>query len=465
MTMPSRLDTALAHAGAQFDASIADLKALIAIPSVSSEKRDRRPMHEAAEWLAARLRRASFERVEVFPTAENPIIVAERAAPEPAPRVLIYGHYDVHSPEPRRAWDTDPFAATIRGDRLYARGASDMKGQIVACIAAAEAVLAAGPYPVTLKFLFEGNEESGPSPVGDFIREHKGLLRCDFCFSADAGMIGEQLPTITFGLRGRSNCVIQVSGPGDDVHDGVFGGVVLNPIHVLSELIAGLHDREGRVLIPGFYDRVREIGEDERAELARLPKDDAHFLEHSRAPILWGEKGYPAVERATTRPSLNILQVRAGGPSSAIPSTAEADVTARLVPDQDPAEFHEQLSRYVKSNTPEAVRSEVRFVGGYRPTLTSRTSPGVVALSGALETTWGTRPLFDRIGAGIPVVAKLQDILGVDSVLTGFGLPADNLHGPNESVHLPTLRRGIEALVRFFFNLAGMPPGASAGVP
>jgi acetylornithine deacetylase/succinyl-diaminopimelate desuccinylase-like protein len=332
-----------------------------------------------------------------------------------------------------------------------------MKGQLIACILAVEAVLAEGTYPATLKILLEGNEEFGPSPVGEFIRAHQELLRCDFCFSPDAGMIGEGSPTITYGMRGRSNCVIRVSGPSRDVHDGVFGGVILNPIHVLGQLIAGLHDSDGRVAIPGFYDKVRAVSDTEKEDLARLPKDDSYFLENSGAPGLWGDEGYPAVERAASRPSLNVLQVRAGGPSSAIPSFAEADVTARLVPDQDPAETGEQLDRYVKARTPWAVTSEVRFVGGYRPTLMSRTSPGIVALSRALEETWGRRPLFDRSGAGIPVVARLQDLLGVDSVLTGFSLPSDNIHGPNESVHLPTLRRGAEAMVRFLMAIAEGP--------
>jgi acetylornithine deacetylase/succinyl-diaminopimelate desuccinylase-like protein len=219
-------------------------------------------------------------------------------------------------------------------------------------------------------------------------------------------------------------------------------------------MIAGLHDAEGRVAVPGFYDRVRAIDDEERAELARLPKDDGYFLRITGAPVLWGEHGFPAVERASTRPALNALEVRAGGPSSAIPSSAEADITARLVPDQDPEEFSRQLSRFVEQRTPQAVNSEVRYRSGYRPVLTSRDSPGILALSRALEETWGAAPLFDRIGAGIPVVGKLQDTLGVDSVLTGFALPEDNLHGPNESVHLPTLRRGVEAMVRFFFNLA-----------
>jgi acetylornithine deacetylase/succinyl-diaminopimelate desuccinylase-like protein len=216
------------------------------------------------------------------------------------------------------------------------------------------------------------------------------------------------------------------------------------------------------VAIPGFYDRVREIDEAERAELSRLPLDEAHFLEHSGAPRLWGERGYSAGERAATRPSLNVLRLRAGGPSSAIPSSVEADVSARLVPDQDPAEFHRQLSLYVEAHTPREVTSEVRYDGGYRPTLTNRNSPGVVALSRALEATWGKRPLFARDGGGIPIVARLQQYLGVDSVLTGFSLPGDNIHGPNESIHLPTLRKGIEALVRFLWLLAEKAPSLSA---
>lgn len=453
--MSEPLERSLAHARGHFDEALEDLRALIAIPSVSSQKADRRPMQEAAQWLAQRLGRAPFTGSEIFSTDENPIVFAELGARRPGSRsILIYAHYDVHSPEPHNAWATDPFVPTAQGDRLYARGASDMKGQLIACILAVESVLLQNDFPLTLKLLIEGNEESGPSPVERFVREHPELLSCDFCFSPDAGMIGEDAPTITYGLRGRSNCLIRVSGPARDVHDGELGGVILNPTHVLSRLIDGLHDSSGRVSLPGFYDKVRLIDEDERGELARLPKDDVYFLRVSGAPALWGEEGFPAVERAATRPSLNVLQIRAGGPSSAIPSLVEAEATARLVPDQDPAEVFEQLRRYVQENTPTEATAEVVYKGGYRPTLTSRTSPGVLALRRALEETWGVEPLFDRIGGGIPIVGKLQDILGVDSVLTGFALPDDGIHGPNESVHLPTLRRGVEAMVRFFFRLA-----------
>ena len=461
--MSSRVEAGVAYARAHFEETLTDLGELVEIPSVSSDEGDRAPMHRAARWLADRLQRMAFSSVQIFPSNKNPIVLAERAAPNPRPpAVLIYGHYDVHSGEPREAWESDPFTPVVRGERLYARGASDMKGQLLACLAAVEAVQAAGDYPLTLKFLLEGNEEFGPSPVGDFVVEHQDRLASDFCFCADAGMIGEELPTIVYGLRGRSNCILRVSGPVREVHDGVFGGVIRNPNHVLSEMIAGFHDGDGRVAIPGFYDRVREIDEAERAELSRLPLDEAHFLEHSGAPRLWGERGYSAGERAATRPSLNVLRLRAGGPSSAIPSSVEADVSARLVPDQDPVEFHRQLSLYVEAHTPREVTSEVRYDGGYLPTLTNRNSPGVVALSRALEATWGKRPLFARDGGGIPIVARLQQHLGVDSVLTGFSLPGDNIHGPNESIHLPTLRKGIEALVRFLWLLAEKAPSLSA---
>ncbi len=448
---------ALEYARRNRDRFLEELKDFLRIPSVSTDPAYASGVRQAAEWVADRLRGAGAEQVEILPTGGCPLVYAEAPAGRPeAPTVLIYGHYDVQPPDPLDQWESGPFDPTVRGDYLYARGASDMKGQVMASIAAFEAVVRSGSLPVHVKFLVEGEEEIGSPHLPDFIQRNRERLQASVSLNPDAGMIRPDMPTITYGLRGLAYFELRVYGPAHDLHSGLYGGVVHNPAQVLCELIAGMHDAEGRVTLPGFYDRVRPLTEEERAELARLPMDERFYLEITGAPALWGEAGYTPIERIGARPTLEVNGLLAGftgpGAKTIVPAYAMAKISMRLVPDQDPEEVHQQLRRYLEERAPRTVRWEVIPMAGVRASLTDRNHPAVQALSRALEAVWGRRPLFKREGGTVPIVTQLKEILGVESVLTGFALPDDNFHAPNEKLHLPTWSRGIEAMVHFLYN-------------
>jgi len=435
-----------------------DLKALCAIPSISTSSEYKAEVRRAAEWIAAHMQKIGLEHVAVMDTAGHPVVYGEWLhAGADAPTVLVYGHYDVQPADPLDLWETPPFEPDVRGEKLYARGATDMKGQVMASLNAAEAALRVGA-PVNLKFFIEGEEESGSVHLGDFIAGNKELLACDVALNPDTGMIAPDIPTITYALRGLAYFELKVYGPKGDLHSGVFGGVIHNPAQVLCELLAGMHDAAGRVTLPGFYERVIPLDEAERAELARLPIGEQFYLEKSGAPALWeGEQGYTAVERVGGRPTLEINGLYSGfigeGAKTVLPAYAMAKISCRLVPNQDPAEVEGQLRAYLEQHAPDTVTWELRAFPGAPASLSRIDSPGVQALAKAQEGVWGQRPVFKREGGSVPVVGQIQQILGVDVVNTGFALPGDNLHAPNESLHLPTWYKGIEALIHFFFNL------------
>ena len=454
--MIEKVEHSVEYANDRFEDFVKDVATFVGIASVSSDENSRDEIDQAIEWLTDRLTKASLANVQTFETTGNPIVFADNGVQQAEfPTVLIYGHYDVQPAGSISEWNYDPFSATIDGEFLYGRGTSDMKAQLLACIAGVEATSQNSSIPINIKFLIEGNEEFGSGEVGRFVADQQELLKCDFCLNCDAGMVGPLQPTIVYGLRGRTISRIIVRGASSNVHEGFYGGVIRNPVHVLSELIAGFHDTEGHVRLTGFYDHVLPLTEDEQSELARLPLNSEYFLNSSGAAMLWGEKPYQPVERVGARPALNVMFTRAGvEKSSIIPAQAEAVVSIRLVPHQKPADIFEQLSKYVWENAPPEVACEVEHLGGYVPSLVDRNSPWVKALAWALEAVWREKPLFNRLGGGIPVVGHLKEKLGVDSLLTGFGVPGDNIHGPNERIHLPTLQRGIEALVRFFYRLS-----------
>jgi len=290
-----------------------------------------------------------------------------------------------------------------------------------------------------------------------FIAEHKNLLACDFALNPDAGMIGPEDPTITYALRGLAYFELRVFGPASDLHSGIYGGVVHNPANALAELIAGMHDAEGRVTLPGFYDKVRPLSKEERAELARLPTDEKHFLEQTGAPALYGEAGFTPAERAGARPTLDVNGMLSGftgaGSKTVIPAWAMAKISMRLVPDQDPADVAKQFHAYLEARASKDIRWEVTEMHGGTPSISDRNNAGVRAMAAALESVWGKQPYFRREGGSIPVVAQMQRVLGIESVVAGFGLPNDNVHAPNERLHLPTWYMGIEAFIHFFINL------------
>lgn len=450
-------EKALSYAKENKEKFLEDLKEVLRIPSVSTDSARSEDMRRVADWLVEKLRDLGMEHIEIFPTPKHPVVYADWLHAEGAPTVLIYGHYDVQPEDPLELWETPPFEPTQRGDSLHARGASDMKGQVVATLKAIESIVENDDLPVNIKFMLEGEEEIGSPSLVDFMESHKDLLAADFCLNPDAGMLGKELPSITYALRGLAYFEIHVEGPGYDLHSGSFGGIVRNPANTLMKLVGGMKDDDGRITLPGFYDKVRPIDEAERAELARLPMKDEFFIEQTGSPALWGEAGYTSVERVGARPTLDVNGMLAGftgeGAKTVLPAKAMAKISMRLVPDQSPDEVYEQLKQYMEENAPEGITWDIQVEHGGHPSISERDTAGVNALVNAFETVWGTRPLFKREGGSIPVVGDMQKILGIESVLTGFGLPDDRIHSPNEKLDLPTWYRGIEALIHFFYNL------------
>ena len=453
--MPQSSASALVYLEKHYDRFQAELIELLRIPSLSYDPAYKEDMDKAANWLGDKLRSMGMNNVEILPTAGHSVVYGEWLnGGASAPTVLIYGHYDVQSPAPLEDWKSPPFEPLIRDDNLYARGASDMKGQTLAAVNAVEAILKSENLPLNIKFLIEGEEEIGSKNLNEFLVAQRGKLACDFSLNTDAGgMPDADTPSICYALRGGAGFILQIFGPSQDIHSGEYGGVVQSPIHVLSRLIADLHDEHGHVTLSGFYDKVRKLDEEERVELARLPFDDAFLRKHSGVPALWGEPEYIPAERIGARPTMDVVQFEAGQPKSAIPARATARISFRLVPDQDPADVHQQFRQYLEANVPPTVKCELQFTIGSPGIIINRKSPEVFAMRDALQTAYGTQPIFQRAGGGIGAVSMLKQTLGIDSVLTGFSLYDDNFHGPNEKLHLPTWKKGMAALVHFFHNL------------
>ncbi len=449
---------ALNYAESMRESFLELLKGFIRIPSISTDPEKKEDMQKAAEWITSKFKELGLSNVSIFPTDGHPVVYGECPCSDrpDAPTVLIYGHYDVQPSEPDELWHTPPFEATVRGENLFGRGASDMKGQVAATIFAVESILRNGSMPVNVKFMIEGEEEIGSPNLNSFMESHRELLACDVALNPDSGMIAADLPTITYALRGLAYFELRVYGPEHDLHSGLFGGVVHNPAQVLCELIAGMHDQDGKITLPGFYDRVRPLSEEERAELAKLPMDDGYYKRQTGVPALYGEKGFTPVERVGARPSLDVNGIYSGfigqGQKTIIPSYAMAKISTRLVPDQDPAAVFDQLKQYLMEKAPKTVRWELTQMSYGAASISDIHHPATRALAGAFVSVWGKPPAYKREGGSIPVVGNMQRILGVESVLTGFGLSDDNIHAPNEKLHLPTWHKGIQSLIHFFYN-------------
>jgi len=437
---------------------LAELKEVLTIPSISTDPEHKADMQKAAEWMAAQLRTIGMNHVQIMPTGGHPVVYGDwNGAGSSAPTVMIYGHYDVQPADPLELWQTPPFEATVRGENLYARGSADMKGQVVASLKAVEAVMNSGDMPVNLKWLIEGEEEIGSEHLDDFIKNHKELLKADFCLNADAGILASDEPSITTGLRGLAYFELRVFGPKKDLHSGLYGGIVHNPAQALAELIAGMHEKNGKVTLPGFYDKVRKLSGREHKDFARLPLKDKLFIEQTGVPKLWGEPNFSAPERLGARPTLEVNGLLSGftGPGSktVLPAWAMAKISCRLVPDQTPEKTIKQMKKYLKENAPKDITWELTYLHGAGAALVSADSMGVKAMSRAMQSVWGKKPYFLREGGSIGVVVQLQKHLGVDSVLSGFALPDCDAHSPNEKLHLPTWTKGIDAFIHFFYNL------------
>jgi acetylornithine deacetylase/succinyl-diaminopimelate desuccinylase-like protein len=457
--MQERINKQINYAHTHYEETLRDLKELVRIPSISTSAEHTPDIQKAAEWMADYLRQMGATGVQIMPTGGHPVVFGEMKSSNPsAQTVLVYGHYDVQPPEPLELWESEPFEPAIRGGCLYGRGTSDMKGQSIACLAAIKALLSTGAIPVNLNFLFEGEEEIGSPNLVKFLEANRALFKSDFALNPDAGMISETCPNIVYGLRGLAYFELRVFGPSHDLHSGSFGGVVLNPANALCELIAGMHDENYQVTLPGFYDKVRPISPKEHEEFTKLPMNEKYYLVQTGSAALWGEKGYLPAERVGARPTLDVNGFLTGftgkGSKTVIPAWAMAKISMRLVPDQDATEVKAQLESYLKAHAPKAIRWELDQMASGPACATDPFSKASNTLYRALEDTWGTKPAYKREGGSVPIVGEMQKILGFDSVLTGFGLPEDNVHSPNERLHLDTFYKGIDALIRFFNYLA-----------
>ena len=446
---------AVQHARSHREQHLAELKELLSIPSISAQPNHRPDIQSAAAWLAEHFKSIGLARAGVHATPGHPIVLAEWLGAGPdRPTLLIYGHYDVQPVDPIDLWQSDPFKPVVRGDNLYARGASDDKGQIMAHVKAVECLMrTAGGLPVNVKFLVEGEEEIGGPSLDPFIEAHKPELAAEVALISDSHMPRPDLPAIVYGLRGLSYIQVEVTGPAGDLHSGSFGGAIYNPIQALAEMIASLKDRDGRITMPGFYDRVRPLDVDERQALAEAPFDGEKFRREAGVAETWGEKGYTTLEQITARPTLEVNGIWCGyqgeGSNTVLPSKAYAKISCRLVADQDYHEISRLLGEHLRRIAPPQVRVETKALHGGHGILIDRNAPPMKVAAAALEEAFGSRPAFIREGGSIPVVASLKHMLGLDTVLMGLGLSDDNLHAPNEKFYLPNFYRGIEASIHF----------------
>ena len=455
------LDAVIAYNHRHQAQHLETLSEFLRIPSISTLAEHEPDIHRAAGWLGDVMRRIGFHQVDILPTAGYPIVYGERLdAGADAPTVLLYGHYDVQPVDPISEWQSPPFEPTVRGDELFCRGASDDKGQVFAVLAAAEAYWnTTGKLPINIKVVVEGEEEISSPHLASWVRAHRELLACDAVLICDSSIMDVDLPMISYGTRGMAYMEVEVRGPSIDLHSGSFGGVVDNPFNVLVRLLAQLQDGETHeVLIPGFYDNVRPLGKEEQQLLAEVPFDDAVVRALTGVRQVAGEAGYTTIERVSVRPTLDIHGMPGGftqpGKKTVIPAKAAAKVSMRLVPDQDPEEIAELFERRVHALAPPTVTVEVRRLGLARPSMVDIADPAIQASAAAYQRAFGAPPVYQRGGGTLPIVPDFQDILGAPVVMMGFGLPDDNAHAPNEKVHLPTLYRGIEAVIYFFWLLA-----------
>ena len=437
-----------------------ELLELLRIPSVSAISEYKEELHRAADYLRDRFGDLGLS-CEIIPTAGHPIVLAERRVSEDAPTVLIYGHYDVQPAEPFEEWESEPFEPAIRDGKIYARGASDDKGQLYAHMKGVEAALQEHPdLPLNIVFLLEGEEEVSSPNLVPFVEEHRDRLKANVVLISDGSMLGPDKPSLTYGLRGISYVEVNVRAAGRDLHSGAYGGGVANAINVLATMISKLHDEDGRITIPGFYDDVREISEEERKSLEGLPFDPESYLANVGVKAQGGERGYPLIERIWTRPSLDVNGIGGGfqgeGAKTVIAAQATAKISCRLVPDQDPEKVTEALSAHLKSLAPEGVEVEVKDLSGGHPAVVPLDSPALQLAGEALEEVWGKKPYFVRTGGSIPIVSAFQQLLDADVVLLDMGLETDQVHAPNEHFGVDNYYRGIHASTQTLVRLASL---------
>ena len=432
------------------DRYVEELKTYLAIPSISALPEHAADVRRCAEWTVAEMQRIGLQNVRLVETPGHPVVYGDWLGAEGAPTILFYGHYDVQPVDPLELWESPPFEATVRDGELYARGSADDKGQVFMHFKAIEAHLKQnGRLPVNMKIILEGEEEVGSSHLDDFVRDHKAELAADVVVISDSPMFDRGIPSICYGLRGLVYFQIDLRGSKSDLHSGSFGGAVANPAMVLAQVLAQMKERSGRVKIPGFYDDVRELREEERAEFRKLPFNETRYRKDLGAPKLFGESGYSTLERVWGRPTFEVNGLLAGftgdGAKTVIPALSMAKVSMRLVPDQHPDKIAELFEAYVRKVAPKSVELKVTRMHGGKPWMTEFDNPFVQAAGRAIEKGFGKAPVFNREGGSIPVVATFQEILGLPAVLFGVGLPDENAHAPNEKLDLGNFHGGVIA--------------------
>ena len=443
------------------DRYVDELKTWLAIPSISALPEYAADVRRAAEWAAAEATRVGLNEVRLVETPGNPVVYGEWLGAPGAPTILFYGHYDVQPVDPLDLWQSPPFEAAVRDGEIFARGAADDKGQVFMHFKAIEAHMKqAGRLPVNVKMILEGEEEVGSSNLDAFIRGNRDLLGAHVVVISDTSMFARGVPSLCYGLRGLAYLQINVRGSKTDLHSGQFGGALANPAFVLAQLLTQMKDRGGRIKIPGFYEDVRALGDQERAEFKKLPFNETRFRKELGAPKLFGESGYTTLERLSARPTFEVNGLLSGftgeGAKTVLPATAMAKVSMRLVPDQDPDKIAQLFTDYVKKIAPKTVEIEVVKMHGGKPWMATLDNPYVVAAGRAIEQGFGKAPVFMREGGSIPVVATFQDVLGVPSVLFGVGLPDDRIHAPNEKLDLGNFHNGVIASAVLYEEIAAV---------
>ena len=430
---------------------IDELMEFLRIPSISSFHDHMAHVQQAAEWVENRMKTAGIESVRIIPTGGHPVVYGEWLHAQDKPTVLIYGHFDTQPVDPLDLWDNPPFEPVMKNGRIYARGATDDKGNLFIPIIVFEAMLKTeGSLPLNLKFLFEGQEEIGSPQLPDFISENKDMLSCDLVLSADGGQWDENQPVMVLGTRGLAAIYIDIQGPDHDLHSGTYGGSIANPIHALVQILDSMHDQDGKVTVDGFYDKVRSLTDEEREQLARVPFDETEYLNEMGAPSVFGEPGFTTYERAWARPTLEINGIYGGfqgeGLKTVLPSTAHAKISCRLVADQDPSEIADLVADHVTKVTPPGVKAKVtKTKSGAMPYLVPASHKGMRIASSVLHELYGKEPYQIRMGGTIPVNALFLQHLKAYTIVFAFGLQDERQHSPNEFFRLSSYERGQKA--------------------
>jgi acetylornithine deacetylase/succinyl-diaminopimelate desuccinylase-like protein len=441
------------------DENLSELKEFLRIPSVSTKSEHKPDVERAAEWVAGKMRGAGLENIEIVPTKMHPLVYGESLRAPGKPTVLFYGHYDVQPAEPLELWTSPAFEPTVRDGNLFGRGTADDKGQVHIHLKALEALLkTSGTLPLNVKVMIEGEEEVGSVNLWEFVQKNRERLKADALVVSDTSMLAKGVPSITYGLRGLNYYQIELTGPAQDLHSGVFGGAVPNPLTILCETIAKLHDKNFRVTVPGFYDDVATLSKQERKALNSLPWKEKEFRKTVGAPGLDGEKGFTIVERLWTRPTLEVNGIWGGymgeGAKTVIPSKAYAKISTRLVPKQEPAKIAKLVEKHIRKLLPKSVTCKFEVLSTGKPWVAPYSNPIFQKAIHALESGFGKKAVFIREGGSIPFVTQMHDTFKVPCVLMGFGLPDENAHAPDEHIALENYFGGIKAVALFYQQLA-----------